>query len=502
MPVKVEKIGPNQVELEITVEETVFNEQLRKTTKKLAGQVNIPGFRKGKAPLRFLEARLGKEYIWHEAAEEIMDPEYVKAVAAEGLTPVSTPEADIVQIEADKEFIFKVKLFVKPEIELGEYKDLGIDEPQVSVTEDELAAELEERRRRHAKLINVEEGAAEDGDSVTVDYTGAVDGEPLLDGETENRDLTIGLESFPPGLAEQVKGMSIGEEKDITVTLPAVYHEENFAGKDAVLHVKLLGIKRTELLPLDDEFAKDVSEFDTMDEYKEDVRQAMLKKARDLSKEEWREKILDKALDNAVLTDIPPSMLESKVESMIADADRRIRMLGYAPEDYYENYEMVIKAMRERYGEQAERHVKADLFYEAVVAREDIQLSEEEVNSSLARILGSGSGLEVFKQLLQQRDGMEPFLQGLRKEKAADLILRANNFPVPEKDAGPEDEPQPEEVSGLEEELQSESEPRPEDGPKPEDGPRPEDGPKLGDEPRPEDGPKLGDEPRPQCDPG
>ncbi|MDR1961602.1 MAG: trigger factor [Gracilibacteraceae bacterium] len=433
MPVKVEKIGANQVEMEITVPAEIFRNQLKKTAKKVAGKVSIPGFRKGKAPLNVLESRLGREYMWGEAADEIMGAEYSSAVAESGILPVSQPEADIVQLEAGKEFIYKVKVFVKPEIELGEYKDLGVEKTETLITDEQVEEELKRRQRMHSKLINVEQGNVEDGDAATIDYSGSVDGELFEGGTAEGRDLKIGSGSFIPGFEEQVTGMAIGEVKDITVSFPEKYHSEHLAGKEAVFRVKVRGIKRTELLPLDDEFVKDVSEFDTLEEYKEDLRRTLQENAEEGSLQTWRGQILQKALDNAALPDIPPSMIEFKIDEMLSELAAKMREQGFSLEQYCAHTGTTDEALREQYREPAARTVKMDLFLEAVAAREEIKLSKRDLDASLAETARRYNleTEEVQNALLQQGE-LERYLNGLLAEKTIRFVLRANNFPVPE----------------------------------------------------------------------
>jgi trigger factor len=390
--------------------------------------------------LYILEARLGKDYVWGEAADEIMDPEYTKAVAESDIKPVSRPEVDIVRLEAGEEFIFKVKVFVRPEVELGEYKNLGIAEPETLVTEEALTEELEARRRRHAKLINVEEGALEDGDTANLAYTGAVDGEPLSQGNVTELELKIGEEGETnwPGLAEQVKGMVIGEEKEVSVALPAEYQETAFAGREAVLKLKALGATRMELLPLDDEFAKDVSEFDTLEEYKEEIRQNMLAEAQIKNRDNWRNEILKKAVDNVDLPDIPPSMIELKIEEMLADFE----MWAYSQGFGRQTNQTTLAALRQEYAKSAPWQVKVDLVYEAIAKQEGFQFGEKEVDAWLAKRYGDRA--EEAKQMLQAQGSLDNYISGLEREEAKTFVLRANNFPVEEEDEEfAETEPEP-----------------------------------------------------------
>ncbi|MDR1605351.1 MAG: trigger factor [Gracilibacteraceae bacterium] len=439
MPVKVETIGVNQVELEITVPKDTFARQLKKTAKKVSAQVNIPGFRKGKVPLPVLEARLGKEYILSETADDLMDAEYFNALTESGVSPVSRPEAEVVQLEAGEEFIYKVKFFVKPEIQPGEYKNLGVEHPEIKVTDDEVEAELLRRQRLHSKLVNIEEGTVEDGDIVTMDYAGALDGKVDEYATAEDYEFHVGVNKMFPGFGEQVLGMAIGEEKDIPVLFPADYRDVDLAGREMVFHVKTRGIKRTELLPLDDEFAKDVSEFDTLEEYREDLRRLLLENAELRGLELWRSTVLERAIANAAPFEIPPVMIEERVDAFIDQLEERLSERGFTIEDYFEYVNDKPEALRENFREPAVKSLRTELFLEEIARRENIQVSDQDLEAHLTPHFDE----EVFdvKELVTSLRLHEEFDQlsaNLAAIKALNFIFRANDCSPTEAEDAPE----------------------------------------------------------------
>ncbi|NLP45251.1 MAG: trigger factor, partial [Peptococcaceae bacterium] len=266
MAVKIESQEKSKVVMEITVDAAEISAVYTRVAKKLAGQINVPGFRKGKAPKHIIKRYVDKEYLDNEVFEQVVRPALVDAYQETGIFPVSTPKVDVVQLEDGKELIFKATVEVKPEVELGQYTGLNIEKKSAEVTDEQVDQELERRQNLHAELVPVEDGEVKEQDIVNIDFEGFKDGEPFEGGKAEGHDLTIGSGSFIPGFEEQLIGAKAGQELEINVRFPDDYHSDDLAGKDAMFKVKINSIKRKRLLPLDDEFAKDISEFDTLAE--------------------------------------------------------------------------------------------------------------------------------------------------------------------------------------------------------------------------------------------
>ncbi len=427
MTVKVEQIEKNKVALEITVPAEDFSTAINRTAKKIAGEINIPGFRKGKAPRHIIERYVGKEYLQNEAVDPVLGPAYAQAVDESGIWPISRPEVELIQVEEGKELIFKAVVEVKPEVELGEYTGLEVEKKSPEITEEQVDQELKRRQEMHAKLIQVEDGQIEDNDIAVIDFEGFIDGVPFPGGKGENHELTIGSGSFIPGFEEQLKGAEKDQEADVNVRFPDEYHSKELAGKEALFKVRVNGIKRKELVPLDDEFAKDVSEFDTLAELREDIKQKMIAAAETRLNNEYRAEIVKKAVDNASV-EIPESMIQSRIDSMIADLRTNLSYQGVTLEQYYSYINSNEEQLRENYRAQAVEGVKTELVLEAISKKENITVSDEDMEKEMEKLSQHyGRKVEELKLALQARGELEWFKIGIISDRTIDMLVENNS---------------------------------------------------------------------------
>lgn len=380
-----EKIDKNIVSIDVEVEADKVAAALDQAFKKVVIKVNVPGFRKGKVPRGIFESRFGVESLYQDAIDILLPEAYTAAVKDNNLEPVDRPEIDVEQFAKGQSFKFKAKVVVKPEVTLGEYKGLEIETPEAQVTEEEVAAELERLQQRHAELTVIEEGAAENGDITVIDFDGSVDGVPFEGGKAERYSLELGSGSFIPGFEDQVVGMQLGDYKDVNVTFPESYHAENLAGKAAVFAVKLHEIKRKVLPVLDDEFAKDVSEFDTLDEYKADLA-SKLKERKEKEAEQAREvAVVDKATAAAEV-EIPEAMIVTETDYMIKDFENRLQMQGMNMDLYYQFSGQNESVLRDQMRSDAEKRVRNNLVLDAIAKAEGFSATEEDLTAELEKL--------------------------------------------------------------------------------------------------------------------
>ncbi|WP_031513124.1 trigger factor [Desulfofalx alkaliphila] len=383
MKATAEKLEKNEVLLEIEVDDERFSKALNRAYKKIAKQVNIPGFRKGKAPKVMIDRYVGQEAVYHEVVEDVFPSVYQEAIEKTEISPIGQPEVEKIQAEEGKPLVFKLKVPVKPEVNLGQYKGFDIEKPAVEVTDEDVQQELERMQNRHAKLVSVEEGELADGDTAMIDFTGYVDGEAFEGGHAENYPLVVGSSSFIPGFEEQLVGMKINEEKDVTVTFPEEYHADNLAGKEAVFKVKLVGIKRKELNPLDDEFAKDVSEFDTLEELKTDILNKLREERERQANAKVNREALEKAVEEAEV-EIPDVMIENRLDEMVSNMENRLRTQGIQLEQYLQYTNSNIDDLRDKMREDAHTTVLQELVLDAIAKAEGITATDDEVETEIA----------------------------------------------------------------------------------------------------------------------
>ena len=373
-----------------------------------------------------VELHVGIEALLNEAVDRLLGPSYSQAVIESGIVPVDRPEVDMVQLEDGKDLIFKAKVTVKPEVELGEYKGLKVEKEATVVEDTQVDEDLKNKQKQHARLINLEEGAVVQGDNATIDFEGFVDGVAFAGGKGENHDLVIGSGSFIPGFEEQLIGIEIGQDVDVNVQFPAEYHSEDLAGKDALFKVKVNKIQRKELADLDDEFAKDVSEFETLEELKADIRSKLIKAVEERAETNYRNAVIAKAVDNASV-EIPTVMIDTRVDTMAEDLSRNLSQQGLSLEQYYMYTNSNEQDMREHFRPQAAEGVKTELVLEAIAKVEGILASEEEVNEELEKMAQVyGQKVENLKKSLAARGDIEAFKQSLISQKTVTHLIEQN----------------------------------------------------------------------------
>ena len=426
MAVKVDRIEKNQVALEITVAAPEFQKSYEVAYKQVAGKVNVPGFRKGKAPRAVVEARVGKEAILEEAYEIAIPKAYTNAVDESGIEPVDRPQVEVVSGDVGSKFVFKATVVVKPEVELGQYKGFGLEKPEVKIEDEQVENQLKSMQERHAKVIDIEDGTIENNDTATIDFEGFVNEEAFPGGKGVDYPLVIGSNSFIPGFEDQLVGAAIGSELDVKVTFPEEYNQADLAGKDAVFKVTVKGIKRKELSVLDDEFAKDVSDFETIEELKNDIRSNLLKTAEEKAEQSFKNDLMEKAVENAKV-DIPPVMVEQRSNEMLRDLAQRLQYQGLSFEQYLQYAGTNVEEMLEKYRPQAEKSVIMELVIEAIAKAEGIEASDEEINSEVEKFSAEyGQEAARFREELEKRGDVKMFTQGLVNEKTVNFLV-ANN---------------------------------------------------------------------------
>lgn len=425
MSLTVENLEKNMAKLTITVPAADFTEAMTESYKKQKGKISVPGFRKGKVPQTYLEKMYGPEMFYEDAANICMENSYPSALDECGLDVVSRPEVEIDQMEKGKDFIYSATVAVKPEVTLGDYKGIEIDKVEVEVTEEDVQAELLNVQKQNARNIPVEDRAAKMEDEVTIDFEGFVDGEAFEGGKGENYQLTLGSHSFIDTFEDQIVGKNIGEEFDVNVTFPENYQATDLAGKPAVFKCKLNGIKETELPELDDEFASEVSEFDTMDEYKTDIAATLKAKKEKAAKNTKEGLVIDKIIENASM-EIPEPMVDTTKEQMLNEFAQQISYQGLSMEQYFQFTGMTKEKFLETATPEAERRIKSRLVLEAIAKTEDIQVSDDELNDELKKMAEMYQmDLEKLTDLVGDSE-KEAIKQDIAVQKAVDLVVEAS----------------------------------------------------------------------------
>lgn len=415
----VEKLEGNKVKISFKATAAEFEEAIQKAYLKMRGQINVPGFRKGKAPRKLIENMFGKTVFYDDALEMIFPDAYRAAAKENDLKPVSRPEVDVQEIEAGKDVAFTCEIFVMPEVQLGEYKGVTVTRNIRKVTAAEVDARVEQEQKRVARSVEITDRALENGDKAELDYSGSVDGEKFDGGTAEHQTLLIGSGSFIPGFEEQMVGMTIGEEKDLNVKFPEEYHADNLKGKDAVFHVKLHSITKEELPEADDEFAAEVSDFDTMAEYRADLEKKMQEAADVQADEAAKQSLLDTVVGNAQC-DIPAPMVDDKLDEMMQQMGWRMQQQGFSMEQYLKMLGQTEQQMREMYRSEAENNVKTELVIDEVIKAEKLEADDKDVEKMLESYSGamdqtveqlkasfSDEQLDYFKHRAQVTKAME-----------------------------------------------------------------------------------------------
>ena len=422
MSLQVEKLEKNMAKLTVEVPAEQFEKALTTAFNKNKSRFNIPGFRKGKAPQAMVEKMYGVEVLYEDAINEALDATYGDAVTESELDVVSRPEIDVVQVEKGKELIYTATVAVKPEVTLGEYKGIEVEKASAEVSDEDIEAELKKVQEQNSRLITVEDRAVEDGDQTVVDFEGFVDGTPFEGGKGEDYPLTIGSHSFIDTFEEQLIGKNIGEECEVNVTFPEEYHAKELAGKPAVFKVTVKEIKRKELPELNDEFAGEVSEFETLEEYKNDVKANLSLTKQKEAATENENHVVDKVVENATM-DIPEPMIESQVNNMVNDYARRMQSQGLSLEQYMQFTGMTIDTLKEQMKPQAVKRIQTRLVLEAIVKAENITVSDEAVEKEIADMAESYK-MEVaqIKEYMGE-NGIEQMKEDLAVQEAVDFLV-------------------------------------------------------------------------------
>ncbi|SKC38484.1 trigger factor [Maledivibacter halophilus] len=378
----------NKVTLQITVSNEEFKKAVHQSYLKNRKKFNLPGFRKGKAPKKIIEMQYGEGVFYEDAINMVLPGKYDEAVKEHKLEPVDRPDIDIEEIEKDKDLLFTATVTVKPEVNLGDYKGIEVEKVEYNVTDEDLEKEIEKMREMNSRLVNIEDRPVQKDDNVIIDYKGFVGEEQFEGGTAENQTLVIGSNQFIPGFEDQLIGGNIGDEIEVKVTFPEDYHAKNLAGKDAVFKVNIKEIKFKELPELDDEFAKDVSEFDTLEELKNDIKVKLEEDAKDRAEKELREKVLDKVTEN-VEVDIPEAMVETEIDNMLRDFNFQLQYQGLNLEKYLEFTNGKIEDLRKQMKDDAYNRVKTSLALEAIGEKENVEATDEDLEKELEKMAES-----------------------------------------------------------------------------------------------------------------
>ncbi|MCX7694141.1 MAG: trigger factor [Caloramator sp.] len=401
MNTKVERLENNKVKLEITVSSEKFNEAVEKSYRKNASKFNIPGFRKGKAPKAVIEKYYGEGVFYEDAINYILDETYPAAIKENNIEPVDRPEIDVIKIGKGEDFVYTAEVVVKPEVKLGDYKGIEVKKIEYAVTDADIEAELNALRERSARLITKEDGTVENGDIAVIDFEGFVDGVAFPGGKADNYNLTIGSGTFIPGFEDQLVGAKVGETVDVNVTFPEDYHAEELKGKPALFKVTIKEIKVKELPELNDDFVSEVSEFNTLDELKNDIKAKLQNENEERAKRDLEEEVLTKAVE-ACEVEIPEVMVENEIDYMIKDLDYRLRYQGMDINSYVEMLGITMETLRNDFKEVAKKRVKINLVVEAIAKAENITASNEEVENRAEEIakMYSKDDVEKMKQAI------------------------------------------------------------------------------------------------------
>lgn len=422
MSLQVEKLEKNMAKLTVEVPAEQFEEALKTSYNKNKNRFNIPGFRKGKAPQAMVEKMYGAGVLFEDAAGEAIDTSYPDAAKTSGLDIVSRPEISIEQIEKGQAFIYTALVAVKPEVTLGEYKGVEVEKAKPEVTDADIEAELKKVQEQNSRMITVEDRPVQNGDQTVIDFDGSVDGVPFEGGKAEDYPLTIGSHSFIDTFEDQLVGKNIGEDVEVNVTFPEEYHAKELAGKPAVFKVKIKEIKMKELPELNDEFAGEVSEFETLDEYKADVKAKLAETKQQQATTENENNVVEKVVANATM-EIPEAMIEEQVRSMINDYARRMQSQGLSLDQYMQFTGMTIEKLQDQMRPQAERRIRTRLVLEAVVAAEKIEVGEEVIEAELSKMAENYKmEVEQIKKMMGD-EGLAQMKEDMAVQEAVDFLV-------------------------------------------------------------------------------
>ncbi|MCI9612133.1 MAG: trigger factor [Eubacterium sp.] len=422
MSVQVENLEKNMAKLTVTVSADKFEKAMQEAYQKQKSRINIPGFRKGKVPRAMIEKAYGPEVFYDDAANIVINEEYPQAMEESGLDIVSRPDIEVTQIEKGSEFVFVAEVAVKPDVELGEYKGVAVTKSEVSVSDEEVTAELENIRNQQARTIEVTDRAVQEGDTVIIDFEGFVDGVAFEGGKGENHPLEIGSHAFIDNFEEQLIGKNAGDETEVHVTFPEQYQAKELAGKPAVFQVKIHTIKAKEVPELSDEFISDISEFETLDEYKADVKEKLLKRKEDAAKGAKEDEAIQKIIDASKM-DIPDPMIDMQCENMIQEFEGRISQQGLSLEQYMQFSGSNIDKIKEQVRPEAVQRIQSSLVLEKIAEKENVEVTEDEINAQIDKMASVyGMPGEKMKEFLSEED-TENIKRNLSIEKAVEIIM-------------------------------------------------------------------------------
>ena len=422
MSVQVEKLEKNMAKLTVEVSAEDFKAAIKKAFNKNKNRFAIPGFRKGKAPQAMIEKMYGEGVFYEDAADEAINASYAEAMKESGLDIVSRPEVTIEKIGKDEPFVYSALVAVKPEVTLGQYKGVEVEKADASVSAEDVEAELKKVQEQNARLLTVEDRGVEDGDQTVIDFEGFVDGKGFEGGKAEDYPLTIGSHSFIDTFEEQLIGKKIGEECEVNVTFPTEYHAADLAGKPATFKVTVKEIKVKELPELNDEFASEVSEFDTLDEYKKDVEKKLAEKKEIEANSKNEDAVVAKVVENATM-EIPDKMIDAQAENMVQDMARRMQSQGLSLDMYLKYTGMTVEQMKEQARPDAEKRIRTRLVLEAVAKAENIQISNEKVDEEVAKMAEAYKmEVEKLKSYMSESD-VKQMKEDLAVQQAVDLLV-------------------------------------------------------------------------------
>lgn len=417
----------NQVSLKMTVDAAEFEKGVQKAYLKERGKFRLPGFRKGKAPRKILEAQYGTGVFYEEAINLLLPEHYPAALDELNIEPVDRPEIDIEEVGKEEGLVVKAEVTVKPEVALGEYKAIEVEKVEYTVSDEDVDAELERSRDMNARMINIEDRAVADGDTVTIDYKGFVGDDQFEGGTAENHNLVIGSGQFIPGFEEQLVGAELDAEVEVNVTFPEEYHSEELAGKEAVFKVNVTGIKAKELPELDDEFAKDTSEFDTLEELKADVRKRLEETAETKTENEQKDKVVEAVVEK-LEADIPEVMIDSETDNMLRDFDFQLRYQGLDLEKYIQFSGTTVDELKEKMKDDAEKRVRTQLTLEAVSKQENIEVTDEDLEQEYEKMAeAQNQTVEQVKKMFGQ--GNTDYLkESILSRKTIDFLMEQSKL--------------------------------------------------------------------------
>ncbi|HIS48702.1 MAG TPA: trigger factor [Candidatus Scybalocola faecigallinarum] len=423
MSVQIEMLEKNMAKLTIEVPAEEFEKAITRAYNKNKGQISIPGFRKGKVPQIMVERMYGPAIFYEEAANYVMPEAYEKAAEESNLEIVSRPAIDVTQMEKGKDFIFTAEVAIKPEVTLGEYKGIEVEKTEITVTDEEVDAEIKKTQEQNSREITVER-PAENGDTVVIDYAGTIDGAAFDGGSDKGHSLVLGSNSFIPGFEDQLVGATAGSDVEVHVTFPEDYHAKDLAGKEAVFACTVHEVKTKEYPEIDDEFAQDVSEFDTLAEYKEDIKKHITERKENEAKSAKQQKVMDKIIENATM-EIPDAMVDTQAANMVDEYAQRLSYQGLSMDQYFQFTGLNAQTLKDQLKPQALKNIQSRLVLEAVIAAENIEVSDDEFNAEIEKMAAAYQmEADKVKELLGE-EGAENIKKDLAAQKAVEFVADA-----------------------------------------------------------------------------